>query len=72
MFEGEPAPPHLDNSLFTLDNVIVSPHCAGVTAQAAMRMAEHSVQNVLDFLEKKLDPDVVVNGHLMAAAYDSL
>ena len=65
VFESEPTPPRTDHPLLAFDNVIVSPHCAGVTVESSMRMAEYSVRNVLDCFDGKLDPEVVVNRHLM-------
>ena len=65
VFESEPTPPGIDHPLLGFDNVIVSPHCAGVTVESSMRMAEYSVRNVLDCFDGRLDPEVVVNRHLM-------
>ena len=65
VFAVEPANPQPDHPLLAFDNVIVSPHCAGVTIESSMRMAEYSVRNVLDCFDGKLDPKVVVNRHLM-------
>ena len=65
VFEAEPAPPRPDHPLLAFDNVIVSPHCAGVTVESSMRMAEYAVRNVLDCFDGRLDPEVVVNRHLM-------
>ena len=65
VFAVEPSSPHPDHPLLAFDNIIVSPHCAGVTIESSMRMAEYSVRNVLDCFDGKLDPDVVVNRHLM-------
>ena len=42
--------------------VIVTPHQAGLSAEAAKRMSLKSVQNVLDFFDGKLDQSLVVNG----------
>lgn len=64
VFEDEP--PRADNPLFALDQVILSPHIAGLTAEAAQRMAISSVQNVLDFFEGGVDPTLVVNGAALA------
>ena len=66
VFESEPVPPRTDHSLLAFDNVVVSPHCAGVTVESSMRMAEYSVRNVLDCFDGRLDPEVVVNRHLMS------
>lgn len=59
VFEHEP--PRTDDPLFQLDNVIFSPHIAGVSKEAANRMAIACAQNVLDALDGKLNPDMVVN-----------
>ena len=62
---ASPRPPPPDHPLFGFHNVIVSPHCAGVTAESSKRMAKFAVRNVLDFFDGRLDPEVVVNRHLM-------
>ena len=54
-------PPRSDDALFALDNVVFSPHIAGVTKEAAMRMGMVCVQNVLDAIDGKLDRDMVIN-----------
>ena len=66
VFESEPTPPRTDHPLLAFPNVIVSPHCAGASVESSMRMAEYSVHNVFDCFDGTLDPDVVVNRHLMA------
>ena len=48
-------------------NVILSPHIAGVTQEAMVRMSTQSAQNVLDHFDGKLDPDTVVNRAEIAA-----
>ena len=63
VFEHEPSP--ADNPLFRLKNVIVSPHIAGVTVESTLRMSVQTAQNVLDGLDGKLDPAVVVNKDVM-------
>ena len=66
-------PPAMGHRLFTRADVIVSPHSASLTAESAIRMAVMSVQNVLDYFEKKLDPALVVNrDHLSAEAREHL
>lgn len=63
VFETEP--PAADNPLLAFDQVLLSPHIAGVTEGAAERMAIGSVQNILDFFAGTLDASLVVNkGHL--------
>ncbi|MDB5665067.1 hydroxyacid dehydrogenase [Cypionkella sp.] len=59
VFDAEPPSP--DNPLLGIDNLILTPHIAGLTAQAAERMAVASVQNVLDHFGGKLDQGLVVN-----------
>jgi D-3-phosphoglycerate dehydrogenase len=60
VFEDEPPAP--DNPLLSMDQVVLSPHVAGLTAECAERMAVSSIQNVLDFFAGRIDPALVVNG----------
>jgi len=59
VFDDEP--PAADHPLLAFDQVLLSPHIAGLTQQAAERMAVSSVQNALDFFAGRLDPDLIVN-----------
>lgn len=59
VFEAEP--PAADHPLFGLDQVILTPHNAALTAECAERMAIASVQNVIDFFQGRLDPMLIVN-----------
>ncbi|MFZ1468923.1 MAG: NAD(P)-dependent oxidoreductase [Paracoccaceae bacterium] len=61
-------PPSPENPLFSFDQVVLSPHIAGLTAECAERMAIASVQNVFDFFEGRIDSGLVVNGSTVAAA----
>ncbi len=60
VFDREPPDP--GNPLLALDNIVLSPHNAGLMREGAERLAIHSVQNVLDFFARKLDPALIVNG----------
>ncbi len=62
-FVVEPATP--DNPLFRHDNILVSPHSAGVTVESMFRMGAVSAQNVLDCFDGKLDPANVINSEVL-------
>lgn len=59
VFEAEP-PAH-GHPIRAFDQVILSPHIAGVTEGAAERMALSSAQNIIDFFGNKIDPALIVN-----------
>lgn len=59
VFEQEP--PAAGNPLLALDTVVLSPHVAGITAECLERMSRRCAQNVMDFIDGKLDPSVVIN-----------
>ncbi|MGQ4808840.1 Glycerate dehydrogenase [Candidatus Entotheonellaceae bacterium PAL068K] len=63
-FVVEPAPP--DTPLFELDNIIVSPHTAGVTQESLYRMGYWAAQNVVDCFAGKLNPDHVINPEVLS------
>ncbi|HIZ56354.1 MAG TPA: hydroxyacid dehydrogenase [Firmicutes bacterium] len=52
VFEQEP--PEVDNPLFSMENVIVSPHNAALTDQAVLAMGMDSAQGIIDFLEGRV------------------
>ncbi|CAH2408252.1 hydroxyacid dehydrogenase [Mesorhizobium ventifaucium] len=60
VFDDEP--PAANHPLFGFDQVILTPHIAGLTAECGERMAISSVQNVLDFFAGRIDSALVVNG----------
>ncbi len=55
-------PPKPGDPLLALDQVVLSPHNAALTAECGERMAVSSVRNVLDFFDKRIDPTLIVNG----------
>lgn len=64
-FVIEPAP--VDTPLFELDNIIVTPHSAGVTEESLHRMGYWAAKNVVDCFDGKLDPDNVINKSVLSA-----
>jgi len=63
VFESEPPKP--EHPLFQLDNIMVSPHSAGVTEQSILRMATQTAENVLNVLDGKPDPNVIINKEVL-------
>ena len=49
----DPEPVARDTSLFTFDNVILTPHCAGCTAESMVRMGTDSAQGIDEVLSGK-------------------
>jgi D-3-phosphoglycerate dehydrogenase len=66
VFESEPLPG--DDPLLALDNLITSPHVAGVTLEASIRMATGAAANVLAAFDGTLDPAAVVNSEVLSVA----
>ena len=52
----EKEPPPVDHPLLALDNVIVSPHSAGVTKQARANLATMAAEQILAILDGKRPP----------------
>ena len=63
VFDIEPA--SKSNPILNLKNVILSPHIAGVTVEATVRMAKETVQNVLDVFDDKVNENVIVNNEIL-------
>jgi D-3-phosphoglycerate dehydrogenase len=63
VFDQEPPPE--DHPLFAQGNVILSPHSAGLSKEAAIRMAISTAKNVLAGIDGKLDPSMVVNREVL-------
>lgn len=64
-------PPASDNGLFAFDQVILSPHIAGLTAECGERMAISSVRNVIDFFAGRIDRALVVNADSLPASFST-
>jgi D-3-phosphoglycerate dehydrogenase len=58
-------PPDPDNKLFTLENVILSPHMAGVTREASDRMATTAIENILSVFDGHPNAGNVVNKEVL-------
>jgi D-3-phosphoglycerate dehydrogenase len=61
----EQEPPPENHPLFGLDNVILSPHTAGMSKEAALRMAVSTARNALAGIDGKLDPSMIVNREVL-------
>jgi D-3-phosphoglycerate dehydrogenase / 2-oxoglutarate reductase len=59
VFEEEP--PATGSPLLAHDNLILSPHIAGLTAECSERMAIGAIGNAVDYLNGRIDPALVVN-----------
>jgi len=59
-------PPDPKNKLFTLENVIFSPHMAGVTQEASDRMAVTAVENILSVFDGRVNAANVVNKEVLS------
>ena len=53
VFEKEP--PDQNNPLLKNERVFLSPHTAAFTEECMVRMGKETIQNIIDFFEKKLD-----------------
>ena len=63
VYDDEPSTS--SNPLFSLDNILLSPHIAGVTIESTIRMSKQAVQNVLDVFDNKIDPEVIINKNVL-------
>ncbi|MGB0664534.1 MAG: hydroxyacid dehydrogenase [Pontibacterium sp.] len=57
----EAEPPLEASPLFAFENVVFSPHIAGLTNECSERMALASIDNALKFLDQSIAPELVVN-----------
>ncbi len=60
----EQEPPNINNPLFKLNNIILTPHIAGLTLECRKRMAIETCENVLHYLNdrSKLNIKNIING----------
>lgn len=63
VFEEEPTP--VNNDLLSLDNVIASPHMAGVTVEAVSAMAVATARNILSVLDGAPNRENVINKEVL-------
>lgn len=63
VYDDEPSTS--SNPLFSLDNILLSPHIAGVTQEATIRMSKQSAQNVLDVFDNKINKEVIINKNVL-------
>ncbi|HEY1933623.1 MAG TPA: hydroxyacid dehydrogenase [Acetobacteraceae bacterium] len=63
VFEAEPTP--TENPLLKLDNVVASPHMAGVTTEAVAAMAVQTAKNILSVLDGAPIRENVINKEVL-------
>ncbi|MCY4445806.1 MAG: hydroxyacid dehydrogenase [Rhodobacteraceae bacterium] len=63
VFEEEPV--RSDHPLLQFDRVIVTPHSASLTEDTLIAMGNATLQNALDGVDGKLDPNLVVNPEVL-------
>jgi D-3-phosphoglycerate dehydrogenase len=63
VFDSEPVKP--DNKLFTLEQVLLAPHMAGVTTESVVGMAVATARNILSVLDGSPIAENVVNKEVL-------
>lgn len=58
VFDTEP--PDNDNPLLKNDKTFLSPHTAAFTEECMVRMGKETIQNIIDFFDKKLDKSKII------------
>ena len=58
VFDTEP--PDNDNPLLKNDKTFLSPHTAAFTEECMVRMGKETIQNIIDFFDKKLEKSKIV------------
>ena len=59
VFDTEP--PLKNNPLLNNDKVFLSPHTAAFTEECMIRMGKETIQNIIDFFDKKLEKSKIIN-----------
>jgi D-3-phosphoglycerate dehydrogenase len=59
VFSNEPI--NLDNPFLKNKGIIMSPHTAALTNECKIRMGKETAQNIIDFFEKKVNKNMLVN-----------
>ena len=62
VFDVEPA---LDHPFFAEPRILMTPHSAGISLEAAKRSSYQTIENILAVLDGKVDPAVVVNDEVL-------
>ncbi len=62
-FVIEPVTPN--DPLFQLDNILVSPHTAGITEESVFRMGAAAAQNILDCFDGRINVENVINTEVL-------
>ena len=63
VFESEPT--NINHPLLVLPNVVLSPHCAGVTRESLIQMAMIATENILAAFDGTLQPEMVANAAVL-------
>ncbi len=64
VFVEEPTPG--DHPLFSLENVVVSPHASASPVESMERMGIQAAQNILDVFDGTIPPEMVVNAEVLS------
>jgi len=59
VFSNEPI--NTDNPLLKNKRIVLSPHTAALTNECKIRMGEEAAKNIIDFFEKKVNKNMLVN-----------
>lgn len=70
VFSAEP--PETTTPLLSIPrNVIVTPHSAGLTQEAAMRMSVSAAENIVNYFNGTLNPQLVVNQQVLNTCFNA-